>query len=167
MLFHIILHCLIAGALALISRTHSEEADHTRCPEATGETNSSSSVGRPRKVRGVTFVETRSTSRRAPEKACRVNDKTLDVVHGRLRCRLNSKIPHLPHDDVKKIRSKALRCALHRWTDRNAQVKRDVMVCSTCGVALCIWCYKKFHTEPDVEKLREYVKSIDTDTTES
>ena len=70
-------------ALALISRTQSEEADHTRCSEATGETNSSSSVGRPRKVRRVIFVETRSTSRRAPEKACRVNEKTLDPVHGR------------------------------------------------------------------------------------
>ena len=129
-------------ALALISRTQSEEDDHTRCSEATGETNSSSSIGRPRKVRRVTFVETRSSSHRAPEKACRVNDKTLDPVHGRLRCRLNSKIPHLPHDNVKKTRSKALRCALHRWSDRNAQVKQDVMVCSTCGVALCIWCYK-------------------------
>ena len=144
-------------ALALIAPEELEDND-----KASKDTRESVSVGRPRK-RQVSFVTTRSVARKPNQKACRVNDKTLDPTQGALQCRLNSNVPHFPHDDVDKIRNKALRCALHRWVDRDTQIKRDVMVCSTCKVALCVRCFRKFHTESDVNKLRDYVKSTNTE----
>ena len=89
-----------------------------------------------------------------------MNDKTLHPVHGALKCRLNRSVPHLPDDNVLEQRNKSLRCALHRWNDRDSQIKRDVVICSTCKVSLCIWCFKKFHEEPDVSKLKHYLNSI-------
>lgn len=144
-------------ALALIAPEELEDND-----KASKDTSESVSVGRPRK-RQVSFVTTRSVARKPNQKACRVNDKTLDPTQGALQCRLNSNVPHFPHDDVDKIRNKALRCALHRWVDRDTQIKRDVMVCSTCKVALCVRCFRKFHTESDVNKLRDYVKCTITE----
>jgi len=82
----------------------------------------------------------------------------LHPLHGSLRCRLNKSIAHLPDPDIKSIREKNLRCGLHRWVDRNAQIKRDVMVCLDCRVALCVECYYTFHTEQGVDNLRDYVQ---------
>ena len=81
---------------------------------------------------------------------------------GALQFRSNTNVPHFPHDDGDKIRNKALRYVLHRWIDRDAQIKRDVMVCSTYKDALCVRCFRNFHTESDVNKLQDYVNSINT-----
>ena len=126
---------------------------------ASSHTSSSTTrqAGRPAKRRRVAITRSVSTK---PVGACRVNDKTLHPVHGALKCRLNRSVPHLPDDNVLEQRNKSLRCALHRWNDWDSQIKRDVVICSTCKVSLCIWCFKKFHEEPDVSKLKHYLNSI-------
>ena len=108
-------------------------------------------------------VATRSVARKPNQKACRVNDKTLDPTQGAVQCRLNSKEPHSPHDDVDKIQNKDFRCGINRWVDRDTEIKRDSIACSTVKVALCARCFRTFHTESDTNELRDCVKSSCTE----
>jgi len=151
-------------ALALIAPDEfypSSDIEQQSVTSCDTKSNSTGQVGRPKKKRRVTFT-TRSRATKPAVAACRVNDKTLHPLHGSLKCRLNKNVPHLPDDNVLEQRNRSLRCALHRWYDRKAQIKRDVVICSTCKVSLCIWCFKRFHEEPDVDKLKHYLKSITT-----
>lgn len=145
-------------ALALIAPTRNLSED----PEYASSvgTNIAPSVGRRRK-RSKTVI-TRSTVDRLA-KSCRVNNNTLHPLEGQLRCRLNKKIGYYPDDGIITNRAKSLRCALHRWVDRGAQIKRDVMVYFICTVALCVGCYRKFHTEPSVDRLRSHVVTLTVD----
>mmetsp|Transcript_20582 Transcript_20582/g.25239 ORF Transcript_20582/g.25239 Transcript_20582/m.25239 type:complete len:192 (-) Transcript_20582:24-599(-) len=117
-------------------------------------------AGRPKKKIRLTKRISNLRSSTNKRTMCRVNEKSLYPVHRELNCRLDTSVPHLPDDNVDEQRSKSLRCALHRWNDRTCQIKRDVVICSTCKISLCIWCFKKFHREPDANKLREYLCTI-------
>ena len=149
-------------AMALLSPTeHGTEADDDgEEGHVTVNSEPSRPVGRPKKKQKTTGVTTRALASIPEGKAMRVNDRTLCPVNGGLRCRLNSKVSHLPDDDVEKLRSKTLRCALHRWYKRDLQYKKNVMVCVTCRVALCPWCYRIFQEEEEVEALRAHVKKV-------
>ena len=110
-------------------------------------------------------VETRGSKRQRQQtkkskKAPRVNDKTLHPIDGALRCRLNTNIHHLPDGDVNALKKRSLRCALHRWQNRSNEYKYKVMICQTCRVPLCLWCYSAFHQVKHVEDLKIHVETI-------
>jgi len=82
-------------------------------------------------------------------------------IHGTLQYWLNKNLLHSPDDDINIIcGNKSLRCAIHQWINCDAQVKKDVLVCSYCRIGLCVWSHQKFHTQSDVKKLRNHVESI-------
>ena len=110
-------------------------------------------------------VETRGSKRQRQQtkkskKAPRVNDKTLHPIDGALRCRLNTNIHHLPDGDVNGLKKRSVRCALHRWQNRSNEYKYKVMICQTCRVPLCLWCYSAFHQVKHVEDLKIHVETI-------
>ena len=74
-----------------------------------------------------------------------ITDNSLHPTSGKLSCRLNTAVQHLPEQK----KGKRLRCALHRWSrDRQPpEVFAGVILCSVCRVHLCINCYNLFHKE--------------------
>ena len=45
------------------------------------------------------------------------------------------------------------RCSLHPWA-KNMKKQKQIVKCETCGIYLCVECYKNFHTIQDVDTLR-------------
>ena len=88
------------------------------------------------------------TTTATPLKAPRVNEKTLDPNKGSLRCRLNHFGSfHCP----KPLESAKPSCALHRYllgriNGSGGQCRDGIVLCSACGVHLCIPCFDVFHT---------------------
>ena len=113
---------------------------------------SSSRVGRPRKK--VQFVQTRYQQQQSlSNKAVKVSDNSLNPINGALRHRLNNTLGHFPNDSQLSGRKCSLKCALHRWYDRDIQIRKQVIQCVVCGVALCRQCFRSFHTIAQVEYL--------------
>ena len=65
--------------------------------------------------------------------------------------RLNRGLCHLPVPPGKNAN-----CALCRWAT-GIQYRAQIAHCETCGVNLCIWCNKRFHTEPDLGAKKEEI----------
>ena len=103
--------------MALINQDYCAESQDDVEDHETVNTEPSRPVGRPKKKQRVAGVTTRALAVVPEGKATRVNDGTLCPINGALRCCLNSQVLHLPDDDVEKMQSKTLRCALHRWYD--------------------------------------------------
>ena len=85
-----------------------------------------------------------------------VNDDSI-LTNGSLRCRLDRCLDHLPSE---KLSSRA-RCGMHRWVGVESQ--SQVSYCYSCGVHLCIKCYRLFHHQADllckkVSLRRKYTK---------
>ena len=103
-----------------------------------------------------TGISTRSSK---PEKAPYVNDASLNPLHGKLKIRLDHTQEHFPNDDVRQTYT--LCCALHRWASSDGRQKRErVEVCTSCKVALCMSCFRKFHVVEDVTKLKTLVQRV-------
>ena len=45
------------------------------------------------------------------------------------------------------------RCSLHSWA-KNKKKQKPIVKYETCGIHLCVECYKSFHTIQDVDTLR-------------
>ena len=90
-------------------------------------------------------------------KAPRVNEKSLSALTGSLKIRLNAKIHHLPHPEDSNGK---IKCALHRFFNRNYEYKKNVMKCTTCGVPLCIHCYTISHQTKNVSEIRKQVEDV-------
>jgi len=89
-----------------------------------------------------------------PSTSATVSDLSLHV-NGKLNCRLNCTLDHLPRpaDDNR-------RCALHMWSGK-MRVESSLLYCNTCTVTLCSECYRTFHVEADlVEKKQEIEKKL-------
>ena len=84
-----------------------------------------------------------------------INEKTLDAVNGKLKCRLNNSYQHLPE----RSSGKRSRCALHRWARNRVgkEVMSSVYTCSVCRVNLCIDCYSLFHRIPNIRSLKDEI----------
>jgi hypothetical protein len=84
-----------------------------------------------------------------------IKDGHLHPITGKLSCRLNTSVQHLPE----KKKGKRNRCALHRWArDRDPpEVFGGVILCSVCQVHLCISCYNIFHKEQDIVGKKECI----------
>jgi hypothetical protein len=80
----------------------------------------------------------------------RFDDKSLSE-HGALSARLNRAFTHLPLESVGRKR-----CGLHRWC--GFERFRSVVECEDCSVALCIPCYKVFHTTPDIPSQKQSLR---------
>ena len=76
-----------------------------------------------------------------------INDTSVDA-NGSLKCRLDMRLDHLP---CEKVSSRA-RCGLHRWVGVESQ--SQISYCRTCGVNLCIKCYRLFHEQVDLLKMK-------------
>lgn len=90
-------------------------------------------------------------------KATRISDNTLHPTTGDLKCRLDTSLSHLPSPDISEGK---LKCALHCYLNRGYEVKKKVMKCSTCQVALCIHCYTIFHTVKCTENIKKAVQHV-------
>ena len=79
---------------------------------------------------------TTSTSRPAKQlKRTRMSDDALDPVAGKLACRLDPTLDHIP---IRPPNGK-LRCSIHRWVE--VETQKDFMLCPSCDVNLCLDCY--------------------------
>ena len=77
-----------------------------------------------------------------------INDNSLHPSSGKLRCRLNTAVQHLP--EYSKVKKR--RCQLHRWArDRKGEeAMSGIIRCSICRVDLCVKCYQVFHKEANL-----------------
>ena len=84
-----------------------------------------------------------------------INEKTLDAVNRKLKCRLNNSYQHLPE----RSSGNRSRCALHRWARNRVgeEVMSSVYTCSVCRVNLCIDCYSLFHRIPNIRSLKDEI----------
>ena len=75
-----------------------------------------------------------------------VNNMTLCPWTGMLWHHLNvHRGAHMP----KASGNKEPKCALHSW-GANTKNCTQILKCGTCGIHLCIECFGKFHTVPEV-----------------
>jgi len=87
-----------------------------------------------------------------------ITDDSLEPETGRLRCRLNKNLDHLPVKPVSKIPA---RCGLHRWLGH--ETCKQVSYCNACAVKLCIGCYKMFHQEEHLVRVKDKLKNTIVD----
>ena len=76
----------------------------------------------------------------------------LDPYVGKLRCRLDTNLNHLPIKCMKDAN-----CQLHYWLHKS-KFRQQLMTCPTCNVNLCIYCYKIFHDVPNLKYLEDKLK---------
>jgi hypothetical protein len=93
------------------------------------------------------------------KKATRFNDTTLDPSTGALKMRLDSNYHY-----IIPSRSKNSCCGLCRWAQATGQNNRNKRIrgntvgeCDFCRVALCMSCFKLFHTVGPVNKLKSEI----------
>lgn len=96
-----------------------------------------------------TLQQNKNKKARLATKHC--NDFSL-APNGNLKGRLDTCLDHLPTEKE----STRARCALHRWV--GVETTSQLSQCNTCGVHLCIQCYRLFHTEPDLLKHKDRLK---------
>ena len=72
---------------------------------------------------------------------------------GTLQCRLDTTLDHLP-----EVAKSYARCSLHRWA-ANIETTKAMLYCPTCNITLCSACYKLFHVESDLMKVKDDLKA--------
>ena len=85
-------------------------------------------------------------------KAPPFNEKTLHPKKGILNMRLDSSVHHWPLENEKLEGN----CQLHRWATGKKK-KGGLLRCSHCNVTLCVKCFVKFHTIPDLVENKEFL----------
>jgi hypothetical protein len=88
------------------------------------------------------------------KRATRVSDSALSA-DGTLQIRFRRDIDHWPC----LPQGKEQKCALHRWAS-GIEFKAGVMQCTTCGVHLCVPCFKAFHTIEDIVGKKKELATI-------
>ena len=73
------------------------------------------------------------------KRTVRMSDDALDPTAGKLSCRLDHTLDHIP---IRPHNSK-VRCSIHRWV--GVETQKDVFLCPSCDVNLCVDCYHIFH----------------------
>ena len=86
-----------------------------------------------------------STGGSGNSRAPTVTDNAL-TPSGLLGHRLSRAERHFPH---KPLAARA-KCALHRLASKEVVVTKDVVLCSSCRVHLCLSCFLIFHMEEDL-----------------
>ena len=83
--------------------------------------------------------------------ASRVQDES-SIVH---QMQFNPRVCHLPVPVV-QVKSGNKCCALCRWAT-GKKYCGQVSFCEGCKVVLCVWCFKSFHTVPDLAEKRDMI----------
>ena len=93
------------------------------------------------------------TKDRTPRKQPRcapLNDAALCIRAGAYKHHLSmAQGAHLPMTPT----ANDPKCSLHSWA-KNMKKQKPIVKCETCGIHLCVECYKNFHTIQDVDTLR-------------
>jgi hypothetical protein len=110
------------------------------------------SVATPPPSVAVSSITTAST---ATKKAAAIKDSALLAVNGPFCRRLDPTVGHW----VTEIKNRP-KCALHRWASQLEQTS-NVFSCSFCCVALCVYCFKVFHTEKSEDLIKDKQKYAD------
>jgi len=79
-----------------------------------------------------------------------ITDNSL-CVHGSLSIRLNTSDARLPDESKGKAR-----CSLHKWL--GIETQKRITICKTCNANLCKSCFKLFHTEHDLVRMKKILK---------
>ena len=87
----------------------------------------------------VTEPSVRTQPTKKLKRTVRISDDALDPTAGKLSCRLDHTLDHIP---IRPHNSK-VRCRIHRWVGVESQ--KDVFLCPSCEVNLCVDCYHIFH----------------------
>ena len=112
--------------------------------------NDRSSWSHKRSVTSSGSMQTNGIEATKKKCAIPVNNMTLCPWTGMLWHRLNvHRGAHMPMASE----NKEPKCALHSW-GANTKNCTQILICGTCGIHLCIECFGKIHTVPEVEDLR-------------
>ena len=103
-----------------------------------------------RKRKSTVLVASAATAEMNETKRLRTNQIKDDslYVHGSLFIRLNTSEVHLP-DEAKG----EARYSLHKWLEIDTQ--KGIAMCKSCNVNLCKACFKLFHTEHDLVRMKK------------
>jgi hypothetical protein len=82
-----------------------------------------------------------TTPSTSSKKAAAMKDSSLLAVNGPWGRRLDKYVDHF----CVEVKGRP-KCAFHRWAS-GLEHTTNVFACSFCGVALCVECFKIFHTE--------------------
>ena len=74
-----------------------------------------------------------------------ITNNTMDPYTGKLRCRLDRTLCHLPE----QVKSEHVQCAMHSWLCK-VKKRSQLMHCRACDINLCLDCYKPFHQIPNI-----------------
>ena len=89
-------------------------------------------------------------SKPSPKRNATFTDRSLDPYTGSLRCRMDTRLNHLPEENDKDEGS----CQMHYWKDKS-KYRKQLLKCAACQVTLCVKCYKTFHDTADLMNLKE------------
>jgi hypothetical protein len=93
-----------------------------------------------------------SVTTSSSKRATAITDEALDPRTGRLRDRLA--VGHGLH--MPEAATDWAKCSLHNWAAKK-RTRAQIVKCSTCGINLCLVCFKGFHTIQEVSVLRNSV----------
>jgi len=99
----------------------------------------SSNIGPPKK-------KAKCAAGLGKKKCNTITDNTMNPYTGKLRCRLDPGLCHLPE----QAKSEHVQCAMHQWLDR-VKKRSQIMYCRVCDIHLCLDCYKPFHQVPNIK----------------
>ena len=139
----------------LKNRNKSGASSTTTSGNTTTDTATSSITSRslPSRRKSSEFLVNNGTKDPTPRKKPRcapLNDAALCTRAGAYKHRLSvSQGAHLPMTPT----ANDPRCSLHSWA-KNMKIRKQIVKCETCGIHLCVECYKNFHTIQDVHTLR-------------
>ena len=86
----------------------------------------------------------------AKKRSANLSDNALNPYTGKLRCRLDRSLNHLPVQTNKPEAN----CQLHYWAEKS-KYRKQLLKCPTCNVTICLDCYKIFHEVSDLTVLKE------------
>ena len=139
----------------LKNRNKSGASSTTTSGNRTTDTATSSIPSRslPSHHKSSEFLVNNGTKDLTPRKKPRcapLNDAALCTRAGAYKHRLSvSQGAHFPMTPTENDP----RCSLHSWA-KNMKIRKQIVKCETCGIHLCVECYKNFHTIQDVHTLR-------------
>jgi hypothetical protein len=106
---------------------------------------------RKRKATNIALQLDKPTETRK-KKSTQFTDKTLSG-QGALRTRLDSTLDHMPLPSGVNSR-----CSMHRWL--GIETEKSILKCKACNVNLCPQCYRVFHVEQDLVKIKQRIRDF-------
>ena len=80
------------------------------------------------------------------KKCSTITNNTMNPYTGKLRCRLDLGLCHLPE----QVKLQHVQCVMHRWLHK-VKKRSQMMYYRVCHINLCLECYKPFHQVPNIK----------------